>query len=103
RTSTLFAGAIEKAKTILWNGPMGRFEVKGFATGTRRIGQAIAAATSKGALSVVGGGDSAAAVTSMGLETEISQISTGGGASLEFLSGRTLPGVAALADAGPRP
>jgi phosphoglycerate kinase len=99
RTADAFGEEVARARTILWNGPLGRFEVKGFATGTRRVAQAIGEATGKGAFSVVGGGDSASAVKAFGLEGRFSHISTGGGASLEFLSGRTLPGVAALADA----
>ncbi len=99
RTAALFAEEVGSARTILWNGPLGRFEVKGYATGTRRLASAIAAATRQGALSIVGGGDSAAAIKEMGLEEGFSHISTGGGASLEFLSGRRLPGVDALADA----
>ena len=98
RTATAFGSAISEARTILWNGPMGRFEVRGFATGTRRIASAISEATGRGALTVVGGGDSAAAVRAFQMEAGFSHISTGGGASLEMLSGRTLPGVAALAD-----
>jgi phosphoglycerate kinase len=99
RTAKRFMEEISRAKTILWNGPVGRFEVEGFGSGTRAVASAIVAATERGALSVVGGGDSAAAVKSLGMERGFSHISTGGGASLEFLSGRTLPGVAALANA----
>lgn len=95
RTVDLFSGWIRKAATILWNGPMGIFENPCFAAGTRGIGAAIAASSS---FSVVGGGDSVAAVRQFQMEDGFSHLSTGGGASLEFLAGRALPGLAALAE-----
>jgi phosphoglycerate kinase len=93
-----FAEAIASAKTVVWNGPMGVFEKPPFDKGTRAIANALAAATKRGATTIVGGGDSAAAVADLGLEAEMSHVSTGGGASLEFLEGKVLPGVAALED-----
>ena len=85
-----------QAKTIVWNGPMGVFEMPAFAKGTLEIAKAVAAATTAGAISIIGGGDSVAAVHQSGVAKQISHISTGGGASLEFLGGRKLPGVEAL-------
>jgi phosphoglycerate kinase len=97
-TSEIFKQALAGAKTIVWNGPMGMFEEKPFDEGTIAIAQAVAEATEKGATSIVGGGDSVAAINQAGLADKISHISTGGGATLEFLSGDTLPGVEALND-----
>jgi phosphoglycerate kinase len=91
-----YARAIGSAKTIIWNGPMGVFETKPFDVGTRTVADAMAAATAKGATTIIGGGDSAAAVEEAGLASRMSHVSTGGGASLEFLEGKVLPGVAAL-------
>ena len=95
-SSALFAREIAGAKTVLWNGPMGVFEKPPFDKGTRAIADAMAQATGQGATTIVGGGDSAAAVAEAGLEAKLTHISTGGGASLEFLEGKVLPGVAAL-------
>ena len=88
KSQELFAGKLAGAKTIVWNGPMGVFEMPPFDAGTKAVAQAVADATDKGAKSIIGGGDSASAVTKMGLEDKISHISTGGGASLEFLEGK---------------
>ena len=97
-TADLFRHALEGAKTIVWNGPMGMFEEKPFDEGTLAVANAVADATEKGAISIVGGGDSVAAVNQAGLADKISHISTGGGATLEFLAGDDLPGVTALDD-----
>lgn len=97
-TIELFSAEIRKAKTIVWNGPMGVFEMSKFAKGTNAIAHALVEATKLGATTIVGGGDSAAAIAQAGLEKEVSHVSTGGGASLEFLEGKVLPGVAALND-----
>jgi phosphoglycerate kinase len=99
-TVRAYSDTILAAKTVLWNGPMGIFEREPFAAGTLGIAKAMAAATAAGATTIVGGGDSAAAMVAAGLESSVSHVSTGGGASLEFLEGKVLPGVAALTDAG---
>ncbi len=93
-----FDEALQTAGTIFWNGPMGVFETPPYDEGTKAIANAVAHATDLGAISVVGGGDSVAAVHQAGMADHISHISTGGGASLEFLEGKVLPGVAALND-----
>lgn len=96
KTMEAYKAEIAKAKTIVWNGPMGVFEMPAFAKGTLEIAKAVAAATCAGATSIIGGGDSVAAVHQSGVAKQISHISTGGGASLEYLGGRKLPGVEAL-------
>jgi len=92
----LFSDLIENSKTILWNGPMGVFEMCTFQTGTKSIAKSIAAATSKGAFSLIGGGDSVAAINKFKLADQVSYVSTGGGAMLEFIEGKELPGVKAI-------
>jgi len=93
-----FTAVIMQSKTILWNGPMGVFEMENFSIGTQDIAHAVAKATANGAYSLVGGGDSVAAVNKYHLADKVSYVSTGGGAMLEFFEGKTLPGVAAIAD-----
>mgnify|MGYP002831483968 CR=1 FL=1 len=93
KTLELFAGAIKKAMTVVWNGPMGMFEIEDFAKGTETVARMLAECD---ATVVVGGGDSIAALKKVGLEDRMSHVSTGGGASLEFLEGKELPGLAAL-------
>ncbi len=96
KTLALFSEVIAKSRTILWNGPIGVFEMENFAKGTITLGKAIGKATKNGSFSLVGGGDSVAAVKQFGLEDQMSYVSTGGGAMLEMLEGQTLPGVAAI-------
>jgi len=99
KTVEEFRRILSTARTVLWNGPMGVFEIAEFAAGTRGVAEAVAEATDRGATTIIGGGDSAAAVAELGLEARMSHVSTGGGASLEFLEGKELPGVAALNNA----
>jgi phosphoglycerate kinase len=100
KSAARFAAEVARGKTILWNGPMGVFEKPPFDRGTKAVAEALASATARGATTIVGGGDSAAAVEQLGLASKMSHVSTGGGASLEFLEGKELPGVAALDDRG---
>jgi len=94
-TTSEFKSELRGAKTVLWNGPLGIFEKEEFSRGTRRTAEYL---SSLGITSIIGGGDTAAAISSLGLEKKMSHVSTGGGASLEFLEGRELPGIAALND-----
>ncbi len=98
RSVNLFRTELERARTVVWNGPMGLFEISSFAGGTAGVARAVADITRAGATTIIGGGDTAAAVTEAGLAERMTHVSTGGGASLEFLEGRTLPGVAVLDD-----
>jgi phosphoglycerate kinase len=96
KTISLFSSVIENSKTILWNGPMGVFEMAKFSEGTTAVAKAIAEATSKGAYSLIGGGDSVAAINKNGLADKVSYVSTGGGAMLEYMEGKKLPGITAI-------
>ncbi|MFZ9755251.1 MAG: phosphoglycerate kinase, partial [Bacteroidia bacterium] len=96
QAQTDFSTVLKNSKTILWNGPMGVFEMDAFAAGTKAVAEAVAEATQNGAFSLIGGGDSAAAVYQFGFESQVSYVSTGGGALLEFFEGKTLPGIAAV-------
>ena len=95
KTAELFANEVKSAKTVVWNGPMGVFEFEKFAAGTKAIAEAL---SKTDAITIIGGGDSAAAVEQLGYADKMTHISTGGGASLEFLEGKELPGVACLLD-----
>jgi phosphoglycerate kinase len=96
-TSKLFSDVIKNSKTILWNGPMGVFEMTKFEVGTKAVAVAVVESTKNGAFSLIGGGDSAAAVSKFGFENQVSYVSTGGGALLEYMEGKELPGVKAIA------
>ena len=98
KTRELFGKTILESKTVLWNGPMGVFEMESFDKGTKAIAEYVAEATRNGAFSLIGGGDSAAAVNKFGYTDQVSYVSTGGGALLEHMEGKVLPGVAALAE-----
>ena len=95
KTAELFASKIKDAKTVVWNGPMGVFEIKEFANGTNKVAEALAESN---AVTIVGGGDSALAIELAGLKDKITHVSTGGGASLEFLEGKDLPGIISIED-----
>jgi phosphoglycerate kinase len=95
-TAETFARSMGAARTVLWNGPMGIFEIDEYSAGTKAVAEALARATQSGAFTVVGGGDSAAALSELGMMDSATHVSTGGGATLEFLEGKDLPGVAAL-------
>ena len=99
KSAEIFCGAVRRSGTVLWNGPMGVFEMEAFAKGTFAIAQSLAEATDEGAVTIIGGGDSAAAIQQSGLSERITHVSTGGGASLEFLEGKELPGVSAIQQA----
>ena len=96
KTTALYSAAVANAKTVVWNGPMGCFEMAPFANGTNSVCAAVAASNS---ISIIGGGDSVAAVKAAGVDDQMSHVSTGGGASLEFMEGKKLPGIVALTDA----
>ena len=98
KSKALFHDVVQQCKTILWNGPLGVFEMESFSTGTIALGDSIAEATKNGTFSLVGGGDSVAAVKQFGFENKVSYVSTGGGAMLESLEGKTLPGIAAISE-----
>jgi phosphoglycerate kinase len=99
KTRELFAAPCSRAKVIVWNGPPGVFEFPNFATGTKSLMDNVVAATKNGAVTIIGGGDTASCCAKWGTESQVSHVSTGGGASLELLEGKTLPGVAALSNA----
>jgi phosphoglycerate kinase len=96
QASQVFSEIVKKSKTILWNGPMGVFEMQKFEAGTKKIAEAVVEATKRGGFSLIGGGDSAAAVAQFGVSDQVSYVSTGGGALLEYFEGKVLPGVKAL-------
>ena len=96
KSISAFQKIIKKSKTILWNGPMGVFEFQNFAVGTEAIAEAVVSATQNGSFSLIGGGDSAAAINNMNYGNKVSYVSTGGGALLEYMEGKTLPGIAIL-------
>ena len=98
KAQTAFADVIKGSKSILWNGPMGVFEMSNFEAGTKSVAQAVANATSNGSFSLVGGGDSVAAINKLGLADQVSYVSTGGGAMLEYIEGKVLPGIKAISD-----
>jgi phosphoglycerate kinase len=99
QSTEAFVAAVGRAKTIVWNGPVGVFEFDNFANGTKALAAAVAEATKRGATTIIGGGDTATAAAKFGIEDQVSHVSTGGGASLELLEGKVLPGVSALSDA----